>query len=418
MNEIGQLHRLHTKVVPAREVPLAPVPTRRRRRWGRRLAVLAACLVPVAALTFGGVQYYWRYNAVMATAEQQRDFVPTVRVAAVKPSEPVELVTLPATTLAFTAANIIARASGYIGKRNVDIGDHVKKGQLLAEIWAPELEHQISQNEATLAQLKASQQQAEANLELAQITWNRDKPLVGQGWAPQQQGSIDVDTLKARDAAVATARANVSAQEAFLRVLNQQKDYQSVVAPFDGVVTQRNVDLGSLVQADSTFMFTLMQSDVIRTQVYVPQDQSFGVVPGIDAVVRVPQDPDKAYPGKVTRIADALQPGTRTLLTEVDIPNPDGSLKPGIYGTVELHIPRKTPALMVPAEAIIFNRKGIQVAVVEDGIVHIRKVTIARDLGTEVELRDGVKPDDLVILNPSVSLEEGSRVEVKSPPQA
>ena len=416
MSEPGQVHRLNTKVARAREVPLAPVPT--RRRWGRRLAVFAVCLVPVAALTFGAVQYYRRYREVMATAEQQREFVPTVRVAAVKPSDSVELVTLPATTLAFTAANIIARASGYIGKRKVDIGDHVKKGQLLAEIWAPELDHQIAQNEATLAQLKATQQQAEANLELAQITWNRDKPLVGQGWAPQQQGSIDVDTLKAREAAVATARANVSAQEAFLRVLNQQKDYQSVVAPFDGVVTQRNIDLGSLVQADSTFMFTLMQSDVIRTQVYVPQDQSFGVAPGIDAVVRIPQDPGRTYPGKVTRIADALQPGTRTLLTEVDIPNPDGSLKPGIYCTVELHIPRKTPALMVPADAIIFNRKGIQVAVVEDGVAHIRKVAIARDLGTQVELLDGVKPGELVIVNPSVSLEDGSRVQVKLPPAA
>ena len=120
-----------------------------------------------------------------------------------------------------------------------------------------------------------------------------------------------------------------------------------MVAPFDGVVTQRNIDTGSLVQADATttFMFTLMQSDVIRTQVYVPQDQAFGVAPGVDAVVRVPEMPDRTFPGKVTRFADALAPGTRTLLTEIDIPNPDGALSPGMYCTVELHIPRKIPSL-------------------------------------------------------------------------
>jgi RND family efflux transporter MFP subunit len=342
-----------------------------------------------------------------------------VRVAPVKPSDPFETVSLPATTLAFTAANIYARASGYVGVRNVDIGDHVQKGQLLAEIWAPELEHQIAQNESTLAQLKATQQQAEANLNLAQITWGRDRPLVNQGWATQQQGTIDVDTLKAQEAAVATARANVAAQEAFLKVLGQEKDYQSVVAPFYGVITQRNIDIGSLVQADatgSTFMFTIMQSDVIRTQVYVPQDQTFGLRPGVDAVVRVPQNPGETRPGKVTRIADALQPGTRTLLTEVDIPNPGGALQPGTYGTVELHIPRKTPSLLVPAEAIIFNRNGLQVAVVENGVTHIQKVSVARDLGTEVEVRDGVKQGDLVILNPPVELVDGSRVRARPNP--
>ena len=194
-------------------------------------------------------------------------------------------------------------------------------------------------------------------------------------------------------------------------MLNQQKAYQSVVAPFDGVITQRNIDVGGLVQADAasgTFMFTIMQSNVIRTQVYVPQDQAFGLGPGVEAVVRVPEIPDRTFPGKVTRIADALQPGTRTLLTEIDIPNPDGALTPGIYCTVELHIPRKTPSLLVPAEAIIFNRDGLQVAVVEDGVARIRKISVARDLGTEVEVRDGVKEGDQVILNPPVDLVDGS----------
>jgi RND family efflux transporter MFP subunit len=199
-------------------------------------------------------------------------------------------------------------------------------------------------------------------------------------------------------------------------VLDQQKSYQRVVAPFDGTITQRNVDVGTLVQAGSTFMFTLMQSDVIRTQVYVPQDAAFGVSPGVEAVVRVPEMPDRTFPGRVTRLADALAPGTRTLLTEIDVPNVDGLLRPGVYCTVELHIPRKTPSLVVPADAIVFNGDGVQVAVVKDGVAHFHKVTIARDLGTQVEVRDGVQPGDRVILRPMVNLAEGSKVQVEAPP--
>ena len=390
----------------------------RRRRWGGRLLALGAFLLLGGGLAFGATRYYAQQRQVMATAEQRRNFVPSVRVAMVRPSDRVVIVTLPATTLAFSAANLYARASGYIDKRLVDIGDRVKAGQLLAAISAPELDYQNSQNEHTLAQLRESLLQAQANLELAKITWDRDRPLVGQGWATQQQGSIDVQTVKAREAAVRLAEANVRAQESLLRVIDQQIAYRSVVAPFDGVITARNIDVGSLVQADAasgTFMFTIMQSDVIRTQVYVPQDQLFGLTPGVDAVVRVPELPGRTFPGKVTRTADALDPGTRTLLTEVDIPNPDGALKAGIYCRVELHVPRDTPSLLVPAEAIIFNRNGLQVAVVEGGEAHIRKVSVARDLGTQVEVRDGVKERDMVVLNPPVDLVEGSKVKAQPP---
>jgi RND family efflux transporter MFP subunit len=284
---------------------------------------------------------------------------------------------------------------------------------LLAEIVAPELDHQIAQAEATLGQLRAALQQAEANRDLAQVTWNRDSPLVSKGWVTGQQGTIDVQTLKAQEAAVAVARANVIAEEAQLQVLHQHKIYQRVVAPFDGVITQRNVDIGSLVQADATsgtFMFTIMQGNVIRTQVFVPQDAAFGLQPGIDAVVRVPEIPGRTFPGKVTRIANALQPGSRTLLTEIDIPNPEGTLTPGIYCTIELHILRKTPSYKVSADAIIFNEAGLQVAVVENDVVHLRKVAVIRDFGQEVEVNSGVKRGDQVILNPAVDLADGSKV--------
>jgi RND family efflux transporter MFP subunit len=179
-------------------------------------------------------------------------------------------VTLPATTAAFSDANIYARATGYIEKRNVDIGDHVKAGDLLAQLAVPELDHQIAQNEATLGRLKAALEQAKANLNLAEVTWGRDRPLVRDGWVTQQQGTVDVDTVKAQQAAVGVGEANVVAQENQLRVLRQERDYGSVVAPFDGVITQRNVDVGSLVQGNATtgtFMFEIMQSDVIRVWV-------------------------------------------------------------------------------------------------------------------------------------------------------
>jgi len=384
-----------------------------RRRWTGLLPVLGVVLLLVTTLAFGAWSHYEQHRQVIATAEQSRDLVPEVRVASVQPGGSIQIVSLPGSTSAFAAANVFARASGYRAKREVDIGDRVVEGQLLAEIVAPELDHQISQAEATLGQLKAALQQAEANRLLAQVTWDRDSPLVGKGWLTAQQGTVDVQTLKAREAAVDVAQANVVAEEAQVQVLHQQKIYQRVVAPFEGVITQRNVDIGSLVQADATsgtFMFTIMQGNVIRTQVFVPQDQAFGLQPGIEAVVHVPEIPNRTFPGKVTRIANALQPGSRTLLTEIDITNPDGTLSPGIYCTIELHIPRKTPSFKVSADAIIFNEAGLQVAVVENGVVHLRKVTIVRDLGKEVEINSGVKGGDQVILNPAVDLPDGSKV--------
>jgi RND family efflux transporter MFP subunit len=318
--------------------------------------------------------------------------------------------------LAFESANIYARANGYIEKRQVDIGDHVKAGDLLAQITAPELDHQISQNQATLQQNQAALQQTIASRDLANVTNTRDSDLVKKGWLTLQQGDTDRLTVQAQNAAVAVAQANIAAQQALIRVLQQQKSYQSVVAPFDGIVTQRNVDVGALVQAGTTFMFTLMQSDVIRTQVYVPQDAAFGVTQGVEAVVRVPEIPDRTFPGTVTRLADALAPGTRTLLTEIDVPNPDGLLRPGMYCTVELHIPRKTPSLIVPADAVVFNTDGLQVAVAEDGVARYQKITVARDLGTQVEVSAGVRAGDQVILRPMVQLVDGSKVRVEEPP--
>jgi RND family efflux transporter MFP subunit len=300
-------------------------------------------------------------------------------------------------------------------KRYVDIGDHVKAGQLLAEITAPEVEAQVAQFQNSVKQFEHTTQQNEANRSLAAVTWGRDSVLVNQGWVTQQQGDTDRYNLQAQQQAVQAAQQNAAATQAQLEYYNQQKTYQQVVAPFDGVITQRNIDVGSLITADATSgssMFSIIHSDVIRVWVYVPQDSAFGVSPGVDAVIRVPAMPNLTFQGKVTRIANALQPGTRTLLTEVDIPNPDGALQPGVYCTVELKIPRKSPALIVPASAIIFNQSGMQVAVVENGVAHLHKIAITTDYGNEVEVNEGVKDGDKIILQPPVNIADGDKVQI------
>jgi RND family efflux transporter MFP subunit len=381
------------------------------------MVALGVLVLLIGSLAVGLWQHYRRHSQVMATAAQQREFVPLVRVIEVRASDDIIVVMLPATTLGFETANIYGRASGYISKRLVDIGSRVKAGDLLVEVTAPELDHQIAQAEATLVQVSATLAQTEANRELARVTAERSTMLAPQGAASRQQADNDRLAYRAQQQAAVAQEAAIKAQQAQLMVLRQQKLYQQVVAPFDGVVTQRNIDVGSLVQADAasgTPLFAVVHSAVIRVQLYVPQDQAYGLIPGAAAVVRVPEIPGRAFPGTVTRIADAFQPGTRTLLTEIDVANHDGTLRPGIYCTVELKIPRRTPSLVVPGPAVIFNQAGLQVAVVEDGTVHLRKIEVVRDLGTEVEATVGVASGEKVILKPTVGLTDGSRVRIRT----
>jgi RND family efflux transporter MFP subunit len=399
---------------PEREVPQSPPggPSQRGGRGGRLLG-LGVLLLFIVALGFGVWRHYQQHRQVTDTAEQQANFVPTVRVANVAQRLGTQDVTLPATTLGFEAANIYARASGYVLKRYVDIGDHVKAGQLLAEITAPEVEAQVAQYQNSLQQAQATIRQNQAQRASTQVTSMRSTVLAKEGWDTLEQGDVDRYSFQAQQHATTAAQYNAAAMEQQLKYYNQQKIYQQVLAPFDGVITQRNIDVGSLITADAaggTSMFSLQQSDVLRVWVYVPQDDAFGVKPGVEAVIRVPAMPNLTAHGTVTRIADALQPGTRTLLTEVDVPNPDGALQPGVYCTVELKVPRTSPALVVPASAVIFNQDGMQVAVVENDIVRLHKIVITTDYGTEVEVSEGVKPGDQVILQPPVNVADGDRV--------
>ena len=405
---------------PDHDAPEAPPTTPEGRGGsGRRLFGLGVLVLFMAALALGVWRHYAQHRQVVDTAEQQANFVPNVHVEAVASRLGKLHISLPGTTLAFEAANIYARASGYVSKRYVDIGDHVKAGQLLAEITAPEVEAQIAQYQNNLQQAQATVRQNEAQRASTDVTSRRISVLAKDSWATQELADTDRYNFQAQNHATTAAQYNAAATEQQLKYYNQQKIYQQVVAPFDGVITQRDIDVGSLITADATSgtaMFSMVHSDVIRVWVYVPQDDAFGVKPGIEAVIRVPAMPNLTFDGKVTRIADALQPGTRTLLTEVDIPNPDGALQPGIYCTVELKIPRKSPALIVPDSAIIFNQNGKQVAVVESGIAHLHKITITTDYGAEVQVSEGVKDGDQVVLQPPVNLADGDKVRISSEP--
>jgi RND family efflux transporter MFP subunit len=423
VNDIDLRSALEAPLRPApyRDTPEPPPPPPERGGAGRRLLGLAVLVLVATALGIGVWRHHQQDRQVTNTAERQANLVPNVRVEQVAQRQGRLHVSLPGTTLAFEAANTYGRASGYVLKRYVDIGDHVKAGQLLAEITAPEVEDQVAQYQNSLQQAQATERQNEAQRASTQVTSKRISILANEGWATKELGDTDWYSFQAQHHATTAAQYNALAAEQQLKYYNQQKFYQQVVAPFDGVITQRNIDVGSLITADATSgtsMFSMVHSDVIRVWVYVPQDDAFGVSPGVEAVIRVPSMPNLTFHGQVTRIANALQPGTRTLLTEVDIPNPDGALQPGVYCTVELRIPRKSPALVVPASAIIFNQNGMQVAVAEDGVVHLRKIAITTDLGTEVEVSEGVKDGDKVILQPPVNVGDGEKVQIIPEPPA
>lgn len=394
-------------------------PTAKRRR-GPRLFGLGALILVAALVGYGAWGHAQRRMAALETLQQQENMVPHVRTAAVKVTDGPRTLDLPGNIQAFDSATVYARATGYIAKRNVDIGSKVHAGDVLAIIAAPDLDQQLTQARAQLAQLQAAVTQASANKELAKVTNNRTVQLVAQGWQTKQQGDTDRLTYDAQSAALKVAQANYEAQKAQVSRLEELTGFEKVVAPFDGVISQRQVDVGSLVTADvssGTPLFSIVRSDVLRIQIYVPQDSVFGVKDGGSAEVRVPEMPGRVFHGTVARNAKALQPGTRTLLTEVDVDNADGTLMPGLYCTVRLSIQRPQAVITVPAQAVIFNKDGLSVAVDEDGMVRLRHLDVLADDGAEVEVRAGLNPNDQIILNPPIGAADGMHVTSTESPE-
>ncbi len=367
-------------------------------------------------LGVGVTGHYAQHREAVTVMETRQHAVPKVRVEPVKVTTAPRDLSLPGTTSAFEAATIYARQSGYIAERRVDIGTKVKAGDVLAVIAAPEVKDQLAQAKAQLTQMQAALKQAQAARTLAEATYKRTGELVTQGWASKQQGDQDRANQDTQAAAVNVAQANIVAQQAQVARLEEANGYSQVVAPFDGVITQRSIDTGNLVTADSTSgtaLFSIAHTDVLRVQIFVPQDAALGLKEGVVADVTVPEIPGRVFHGRVARMADSLQAGTRTMLVEVDIDNADNALNPGIYCTVKFEVPRANPVLEIPAEALIFNKDGTQVAVFENGRAQIRKVSLAEDDGDHVDIATGLKPDDRVIVSLPVDLTDGAPVAVR-----
>jgi RND family efflux transporter MFP subunit len=385
---------------------------KRRRRAARRLGFGTA--LGLAVLVGIGV---WTHAARSSGADEalqtRKNAVPLVRVVQVQASAAPAIVDLPGNMQAFDTATLYARATGYISKRFVDIGSRVKKGDVLAVIAAPDLDQQLAQARAQLLQMQAALRQAVAQHSLARVTNQRTSRLVTEGWDSRQQGDQDRTTLSTQGAAVGVAEANVAAQVAQVNRLVELTGFENVVAPFDGVITARDIDIGNLVTADTssgTPMFSIAHNDVLRVQVYVPQADMFGLKDGQDATLTVPQLPGKVFHGRVARNAASLAPDTRTLLAEVDVDNRDGALSPGLYGIVHLQEPRPAPIVSVPSQAIIFDKDGLSVAVVEDGRIALRHLDVAADNGATVDVRGGLQSGDKVILSPPADAADGMKV--------
>lgn len=396
------------------------------------VVLLLALGVAIAA---GLIQRSTHDKALAASAVETAGRAPVVHVARVRAAPAQSTLDLPGDTLALAETPIYARADGYLKKRSVDIGDRVKQGQLLAEIETPELDAQISQARATLQQSRAALQQLKASLlaaeghsKLASITAGRWKRLVDQGVVSRQDFDEKEAEAESSKAAVLAAQENVSAagsaiaaNDANLHRLEELKSFDKLLAPFDGVITWRNVqaETGSLISAGNTGGATreivrVAQLDTLRVFVHVPQTYAPAMHPGQTGEMTVDEFPGRTFHGKVARTTNAVDAATRTLLAVLLVPNPTGELLPGMFAKVRFTLPHAMKALLLPADALMVQSSGPQVAVVDsDRKVHFRKVTLGRDYGAEVEVNSGLEAGELVVLNPNDAIREGVTVEPK-----
>jgi RND family efflux transporter MFP subunit len=390
-------------------------------------AILLATVVLVLVAFVGGyLPLRKRQQLIVGETHDQERALQRVEVIQVGRSSDQNVIELPGSIQAITEAPILARADGYLRSRLVDIGDRVHSGQALAEIDAPEIDDQIRQAKATLQQAQAAVDQAIANYErgqadedLAKVTALRWSALLAKGVVSRQENdryqaeyrSLSAAT-KALEKALAAQRSSVAAAQANLARLEQVQSYRSVKAPFDGVITVRNVDVGALVNAGSTLLFRIAQIGVLRTYVNVPQANSSEVRPDQAARVTVSNLPARQFAGTVARTANALDPATRTLLVEVRVPNPDGALLPGMYARVALMGARANAPLRIPSDALIVRGEGTEVAVVRDGhSVHLQKIEVGRDYGDRLEVLNGLTEGQTIIMHPGDVVREGLQVQ-------
>ena len=368
----------------------------------RALFILGVVLLALAVGAGITVINRTRNSRVLAD-ETQQESIPTVAV--VHPiAEPAdEELVLPGTLQAYVESPIYARTNGYLLRWYKDIGSRVTQGELLAEIDTPEVDQE-------LLQARANRQQIVAQLDLAKINADRYVTL-------RKSDSVSQQEADQQSSGYQQAIANLDAADANVRRLEQLESFKRVYAPFSGVLTKRTVDPGTLINAGATGsgkeLFDLARVDPLRVYVSVPQTYAPAIKVGMDAAVTLQEYPGQRFKGTVVRTAEAIDPVTRTLLTEVDLPNKDGQLLPGSYGEVHFHPGINAQKITVPVNSMLFRQEGARVAVVgSDGKVQLRAITIGRDFGTTLEILGGVSLEDRVVVNPADSLEEGQRVNV------
>jgi RND family efflux transporter MFP subunit len=362
----------------------------------------------IVALIVGGV-LFWGIRSRLQDEARLRTVVaqtaaPSVFVVLPKPGEPAQEIILPGNVQPFISSPIYARIDGYLKKWYFDIGANVKTGQLLAVIQAPEVDQQLEQARSNLAT-------AQANLELSDITRTRYVGLFAKHAVSQQDRDNAVGTYNANKAIVDADKANVERYAAMV-------GFEKVYAPFDGVITARNTDIGDLINSGSstapkTALFQMSQPGTLRVYVNVPQEFSRGVQPGkTEADIVLAEFPGQKFPGKLVRTADSINMTTRTLLVEVDVENPSGDLLSGSYAEVHLKIPGQSPTYLIPANTLLFRTQNLQVGVVQDGKVVLKTIAPGHDFGNEIEVVAGLSDHDQVIVNPSDSLVTGQAVQV------
>ncbi|MBW4026722.1 MAG: efflux RND transporter periplasmic adaptor subunit [Acidobacteria bacterium] len=367
------------------------------------ILVVAAVLLVIGVFIITGIRTRVHAEETL-TKNTEQNAVMTVAITNPSQGATALEITLPANTQAYIDTPIYARTIGYIKRWYTDIGKHVHRGDVLAEIQTPELDQQVQQAQSDLATAKA-------NLQIAQITAERWKKLLAKNAVSHQEADQATSDYSARQSALSSAEAN-------LRRLEQLQGFEKVTAPFDGVITARNIDIGSLIQAGDnnspkSELFHISSTDKLRLFVPVPEVYANSVHTGDRIVVTSDAAPNQKFIGSIVRNSNAIDISSRTLNVEVDVPNQDHRLLPGQYAFVHLPIPPSASSLTVPANVLLFRAEGLRVGVVHDGRVQLVPVQIGHDYGDKVEVISGLTPQDKVILNPSDSLAEGERVRIE-----
>jgi RND family efflux transporter MFP subunit len=385
-------------------VQMDPVDQMQPRGKGSRVFTILFLIV-IVLVVLGAVTLFQRRAQYQALAKETETLaIPTVAVfhAAVESSE--EDLVLPGAMQAYVESPIYARTNGYLKTWYHDIGSRVQQGDLLAEIDTPEVDQQLSQARADL-------KTAQANANLSRITATRYQELIKTDGVSKQEVDNAVGDLEAKVASVNSAEANVHR-------LEDLESFKRVYAPFSGVITRRNVDIGTLINAGngglSQQLFSLAQTDPIRVYVSVPEAYAASIHAGLGAFLELTQYPGQKFQGKVVRTAEAIDPSTRTLLTEVDVPNHNGALLPGGYAQAHLQVKVSGARLAVPVNALLFRSEGLRAVVVDaNHKTHLKSLSVGRDYGTSLEVLQGLDASDWIVLNPADSLEEGQEVHVK-----